>query len=101
MDYCSTDGSSYRMSTAKRERFIKMLDDHLVNLPEDPKPNTSGGDGDYIFGIDEFDDSIDAQFGGAYSEPVDEFIEDDNIDDGRYSGIVEDYEELDDDEGVY
>lgn len=100
MDYCSTDGSSYRMSTAKRERFIKMLDDHLENLPEDPKPTTSGGDGDYIFGIDEFDDSIDSQFGGAGSEPLDEFVEDDNIDDGRYSGIVEDYE-LDDDEGVY
>jgi hypothetical protein len=100
MDYCSTDGSSYRMSNAKRERFVKMLDDHLENLPEDPKPTTSGGDGDYIFGIDEFDDSIDSQFGGAYSEPLDEFVENENIDDGRYSGIVEDYE-LDDDEGVY
>jgi len=100
MDFCSTGGSSYRMSTAKREKFIKMLDDHLENLPEDPKPTTSGGDGGYIFGIDEFDDSIDSQFGGVYS---DELAEDGNNEDTRYSGIVEDYEdyELDDDEGIY
>jgi len=98
MDYCSADGSSYRMSNAKHERFIKTLDDHLENLPEDPKPTTSGGDGNYIFGFDEFDDSIDPQFGGAYSEPVDEYDNEDGAD-SRYYGIEDD--EFDDDEGVY
>ena len=99
MDYCSADGSSYRMSIAKHERFTKMLDDHLENLPEDPKPTTSGGDGKYIFGFDEFDDSIDPQFGGAYSEPVDKYDDNEDGADSRYYGIEDD--ELDDDEGVY
>jgi len=92
-------GSSYRMSIAKHERFTKMLDDHLENLPEDPKPTTSGGDGKYIFGFDEFDDSIDPQFGGAYSEPVDKYDDNEDGADSRYYGIEDD--ELDDDEGVY
>jgi len=42
-----------------------MLDEHLASLPEDRhRPEISGDSGDYMFGSDDFDEFIDARFGG-------------------------------------
>jgi hypothetical protein len=62
----SEGGSSSRMSPAKQEELVKMLDDHMANLPEDNhRPDSRGDDGNYIFGSDASDDFIDPKFGGA------------------------------------
>lgn len=64
LDYCAADGVEGRLNTKKQQELAKALDQHLAQLPDDPRPTESGANEDYVFGMDEFDSSIDPMFGG-------------------------------------
>ena len=64
LDYCSTEGVEYRLSSAKQERLYEMMDEHVGGLPEDLRPDRPGDEGGYVFGSDEYDDMVDPTFGG-------------------------------------
>ena len=70
LDYCASDTGEGRISTAKQEELAKMLDTHLAELPDDPRPQSHGDDGQYIFGSDDFDGTIDSRFGGMSERPI-------------------------------
>lgn len=65
LTYCAADSVEGRINLKQREELAKALDDHIASLPEDPRPTKSGADADYVFGSDEFDNSIDSRFGGG------------------------------------
>lgn len=65
LDYSVTNGVGYKLSQAELERLDKMMDDYVDSLPEDHhRPESPGGEGNYVFGSDEFDGDIDPHFGG-------------------------------------
>jgi len=98
MDYCSSDGAEYRMSTFKQEKLARMMDEHLASLPEDPKPESPGDDGQYIFGIDEYDEDIDPHFGG---KPSARRVEHSSLGSVESTGRYEAIEDVVDDEDSF
>jgi hypothetical protein len=98
MDYCSSDGAEYRMSSFKQEKLARMMDEHLASLPEDPKPESPGDDGQYIFGIDEYDEDIDPHFGG---KPSARRVEHSSLSSVESTGKYEAIEDVVDDEDIF
>ena len=72
LDHSVSSGVQYKLSQASVERLNKMMDEHIASLPEDThRPDAPGSDESYIFGSDEFDENIDAQYGGVRPDVFD------------------------------
>uniref|UniRef100_A0A6U0TGC4 Toprim domain-containing protein n=1 Tax=Eucampia antarctica TaxID=49252 RepID=A0A6U0TGC4_9STRA len=65
LESCSSSEFEGRISSGKREELILEMNEFVASLPEDTHiPNSSGGDGDYTFGSDSYDNEIDSSYGG-------------------------------------
>jgi hypothetical protein len=69
LDFSVTNGVKYKLSQSELERLDDMMEEHIASLPEsDHRPTTSGDDGSYVFGEDQFDEKINSVYGGRNPE---------------------------------
>ena len=62
--YSTSNVVEGRISENKRRQLFKLIDEHMSYLLDDPRPDTPGDSGAYIFGSDEYNDDVGEQFGG-------------------------------------